>query len=95
MSGRWLSFDPGVWQLLLIFSLALRFSHRGRGTLLQQPKRVPRKGRLNGLLRWVEGQRQKQNRCHCVSDELIHVHRFFFLVFALPFCLLNSSLLVE
>ena len=45
MSGSWLSFDIGVWPLLLIFCLALRVSPRRRGTLLQQPKRVPRKGR--------------------------------------------------
>jgi len=35
----------GVWHLPGAFYWALRFSHRGRGTLLLQPKRVPRKGR--------------------------------------------------
>jgi len=44
--GSWGGF--GVWYLLLVLGQALRFSHRGRGTLLQQPKRVPRKGRHVG-----------------------------------------------
>ena len=39
-------FRPLIEQyLLLYFILALRYSHRGRGTFFLQPKKVPKKGR--------------------------------------------------
>jgi hypothetical protein len=31
-----------------LYILALRYSHRGRGTFLLQPKKVPKKGRHHG-----------------------------------------------
>jgi len=58
----------GAWYLLLVFGQALRFSHRGRGTLLLQPKRVPRKGRHVSYAPKKQGCPFSQYRYHAAPE---------------------------
>jgi len=44
-----LLFDIYDW----VLTLALRFSHRGRGTLLLQPKKIPRYQSVDKIQQWV------------------------------------------
>jgi hypothetical protein len=56
------------WYLGLVFCYALRFSHRERGTLLQQPKRVPRKGRRYSYAPEKQGCPFIQHRYHAAPE---------------------------
>jgi len=64
----------GIYLLLIIFYLALPFSHAGRVTLCQQPQRVTRKGRHISYAPKKQGFPLIQRYYHA-APELAHVEK--------------------
>ena len=64
----------GYFISVCFYTLALRYSHRGRVTLLLQPKRVTRKGRHISYAPKKQGFPAK-GYCYHAAPELAHVEK--------------------